>query len=108
MRRNRDMSIADPSIGVDDILLRFERAAAGARVPDLAGFLPPADSPCRAEAVRELARVALELRWERGEQPDPGDYLDRYPELADPEARAAVLYEDFRQRLLAGDRPSRD
>ena len=103
------MSVTDLSAVIDDHLLAFERAAAaGPRVPDLDPFLPPNGDPARAEAVRELARVALELRWARGERPDPHEYLDRYPELADPDARADVAFEDYRQRLLAGEPVSRD
>src|SRR5262245_17366366 len=95
--------------GIDDRLLAFERAAAGApRVRDLDSFLPPPGDPERVEAVRELACVALELRWARGDRPNPADYLKRYPELDEPEIRAAIAYEDYRQRILAGDRPSRD
>jgi serine/threonine protein kinase/tetratricopeptide (TPR) repeat protein len=97
------MSVTDLSAVVDDRLLAFERAAADTRVPDLDPFLPPPGDPARAEAVRELVRVALELRWGRGEQPDLNEYLDRYPELHDPEAKAAVAFEDYRQRLLAGE-----
>jgi eukaryotic-like serine/threonine-protein kinase len=103
------MSVSDLTAVVDDRLLAFERAAAAAaRVPDLDPFLPPPDDPARAEAVRELARVAIELRWTRGERPRLEDYFNRYPELAGPDARAAVAFEDYRQHLLAGDRVSRD
>jgi eukaryotic-like serine/threonine-protein kinase len=94
---------------IDDRLLAFEHAAAAApRVPDFDSFLPPPGDPDRIEAVRELARVALELRWSRGDRPNLKDYLARYPELGDPEARAAIAFEDYRQRILAGDKPSRD
>jgi eukaryotic-like serine/threonine-protein kinase len=94
---------------IDDRLLAFERAAAASpRVPDLDSFLPSPDDPDRIEAVRELVRVALELRWGRGDRPNLADYLARYPELGEPEARAAIAFEDYRQRILAGDKPSRD
>ena len=101
------MSATDLWIVVDECLLAFERAAAAdPGVPDPDPFLPPPGDPNRAEAVRELVRVALELRWSRGDRPDLRDYLTRYPELADPEATAAVAFEDYRQRLLAGERAS--
>lgn len=102
------MSAADLSAQIDDALSAFENAAASTRVPDLEPFLPPAGNPARQEAVRELTRVALELRWARGERPDPDEYLARFSELSEPSAIAAIAFEDYRQRFLAGDRPSRD
>ena len=94
---------------IDDRLLAFEQAArSGTSVPEVDPFLPPSGDPDRPEAVRELVRVALELRWSRGDRPNLADYLERHPELAEPEAIAAVAYEDYRQRVLAGEQPSRD
>jgi eukaryotic-like serine/threonine-protein kinase len=102
------MSHLGLSSEVDDLLLAFENAASATRVPDVEPFLPPPGDPIRPEAVRELARVALELRWARGERPDPAEYLARFPELADSDALADLAFEDYRQRVLAGDRPSRE
>ena len=103
------MAVTDLSAVVDEHLLAFEQAAAtDPGVPEIDSFLPPPDDPARAEAVRELARVSLELRWTRGEHPDLQVYLDCYPELNEPEAKAAVAYEDYRQRLLAGEPASPD
>ena len=62
------------------------RSGRGPSVPDLDSFLPPPGDPTGAEAVRELARVALELRWAPRRSADLDDYLARYPELTDPEA----------------------
>ena len=50
----------------------------------------------------------MELRWSRGERPDPAEYLERFPELADSLALAEIAFEDYRQRVLAGDKPSRE
>jgi serine/threonine protein kinase/Flp pilus assembly protein TadD len=97
------MSETDLSAVVDEHLVAFERAAADGRVPDIDPFLPPEGDPARGEVARELVRVALELRWARRDHPRLQEYLDRYPELADPEATAAVAFEDYRQRLLAGE-----
>ena len=94
---------------IDDRLLAFEQAArSSTKVPELDPFLPPPGDSDRPEAVRELVRVALELRWARGDRPNLAEYVKRYPELAEPEALAAVAYEDYRQRVLAGEQPSRD
>ncbi len=103
-----DVSLPDRSAQIDEVLLAFENAAASTRVPDVEPFLPPPGDPGRAEAIRELARVALELRWMRGERPDAAEYLARFPELADRVAAAEVVFEDYRQRILAGDAPSRE
>jgi serine/threonine protein kinase/Flp pilus assembly protein TadD len=102
------MSPLDLSSQVDGLLEAFENAAVSTRVPDLEPFLPPAGDPARAEAVRELVRVAIELRWSRGERPDPEEYLDRFPELAESAALAEVAFEDYRQRILAGEQPDRE
>lgn len=102
------MSPLDLASQVDGLLEAFENAAASTRVPDLEPFLPPSGDPARTEAVRELVRVAIELRWARGERPNPDEYLDRFPELADSVGLAEVAYEDYRQRILAGERPDRE
>lgn len=102
------MSPVDVSSRIDSLLQAYEAAAASTRVHDFEPFLPPPNDPARAEAIRELTRVALELRWTRGERPDPSEYLSRFPELNDSDAIAEIAYEDYRQRILAGDRPSRD
>ncbi|MBO0699633.1 MAG: hypothetical protein J2P46_14655, partial [Zavarzinella sp.] len=102
------MSVVDLSSEIDGRLLAFERAAADTAVPDLEPFLPPPGDPTRPEAVRELVRVALELRWARGERPDLDEYLDRFPELKTSAAMAEVAYEDYRLRLQAGEARSPD
>jgi tetratricopeptide (TPR) repeat protein len=102
------MSPLDLTSQIDGLVEAFENAAAATRVPDVEPFLPPPGDPARSEAVRELTRVAMELRWARGERPDPAEYLDRFPELADSVALADIAFEDYRQRILAGERPSRD
>src|SRR5215208_4516537 len=99
------MSVLDLSSEIDDRLLAFERAAADTIVPDLEPFLPPPGDPARTAAVRELVRVALELRWARGERPNPDEYLNHFPELADPAAVAEVAFEDYRLRVQAGECP---
>src|SRR5262245_43917200 len=107
IRKDRDMPVLDSSVALDALLLAYERAAAGPNLPDLESFLPHPDDPGRTEVVCELVRVDMEFRWSRGKHPDLGGYLSRFPELSEPPARAAVAYEDYRQRALAGGGPSR-
>jgi eukaryotic-like serine/threonine-protein kinase len=102
------MPVADSSVSLDALLLAYERAAAGSNLPELDSFLPPPGDAGRAEALCELARVDMELRWARGQQPDLDHYLSRFPELTEPSTLAAVAFEDYRQRALAGGRPSRE
>ncbi|HVK10825.1 MAG TPA: protein kinase [Gemmataceae bacterium] len=100
------MPVSELSI-IEARVTAFERAVSESRDTDFDDYLPPPGDPTRGPTVCELARVDLELRWSRGERPDLGRYLDRYPELHDPSALAEVAFEDYRQRLIAGDLPDR-
>lgn len=102
------MIVPDVSAHVDELIRSFEEAAAGQELPDLERFIPPPGDPARAEAICELVRVELEMRWSRGQRPKLDEYLERYPELTADDALAAVAFEEYRQRVLAGERPARE
>src|SRR5438105_2366661 len=82
----------------------FESACVQGAEPDLAGYLPAADHPLRAEVLRELVRVALEHHSQRGQPVRADDYLRRFPELAgDGDGLAAIAFEEYRLRRQAGE-----
>lgn len=56
-----------------------------------------------AEAIVELIRIDIELRYERGLSIDLGDYLNRFGMLHDrPERVAEIAFEDYRSRSANG------
>src|SRR5262245_34130274 len=68
---------------------------------DLDKFLPSRSAPGFAPTLLELARVDIELRWNRGVPAPLSAYLDRYPELTAPTALADLAFEEYRARLRA-------
>jgi serine/threonine protein kinase/tetratricopeptide (TPR) repeat protein len=57
--------------------------------------------------LRELVRVDIEFAWRQGRPRLTEDYLAQLPALReDPAGIAAVAYEEYRQRQLAGQGPS--
>ncbi len=59
--------------------------------------------------LASLVRVDLRERWRRGECPDVGDYLARFPVLAaDPELAVDVIYTEFLIREACGEQPAID
>ncbi len=71
---------------------------------ELENFLPAPTHPLRPAVLRELVRVDLEYRWQRG-CPRPLDYyLGRFPALRDdPEAMHSITFEEYRLRRQAGE-----
>src|SRR5437879_6446541 len=65
---------------------RFRKAWEGvtpsAGAPDLSDFLPPPENSLRHDALLELIRIDLAMRW-RGQQPiGLEEYVERFPDLA--------------------------
>ncbi len=55
------------------------------------------------EAIVELIRIDIELRYERGLSIELGDYLDRFTILRDrPQRVAEIAFEDYRSRSAKG------
>lgn len=94
----------------EEVLDEFESALAGRGSVDLADYLPsPADAAYRI-VLRELIRIDLDFRWRKRRRPIPlAGYRHRFPEaFADAKDRAAIAYEEYRLRVLAGETPSRE
>jgi serine/threonine protein kinase/Flp pilus assembly protein TadD len=73
---------------------------------DLAAFLPPPDHPLYLAVLGELVRIDLERAWAAGRRKRAAEYAARFPAvLANPSLLAAVAFEEYRQRVRAGERP---
>jgi serine/threonine protein kinase len=103
--------LAPPAVPIDlDARIEaFERAWDGDNSPSLNDFLPSADDPDYAQVLAELVRVELEFLWKR-RTPRPVEiYLARFPILqSDPELLGGIAFEEYRQRLQAGESVSPD
>ena len=89
---------------VDEFVEQFDLAWDGAAVPDIADFLPVAEHPQYRETLRELIRVDLEFRWQRGCAKSIDEYRRDFPELlADAESLSQIAFEEYRARRHAGE-----
>jgi hypothetical protein len=71
---------------------------------DFAAYLPPPGHPLYLAALGELARVDLERAWASGRPKRVADYTARFPAvLSNPTLLAAVAFEEYRQRVRAGE-----
>jgi tetratricopeptide (TPR) repeat protein len=68
---------------IDAVCDRFEAAWHGGQTPDPSSYLADAPERLRQPLCRDLLRLDLQYRRERGEQPDARDYRQRFPELAE-------------------------
>ena len=66
---------------IDAACDRFESAWRAGQAPDLASYLAEAPVELRLFLFRDLVRLDLEYRRERGEQPDALFYASRFPEF---------------------------
>ena len=65
---------------VDAVCRRFEAEWRDGSEPRIEDFLVQAEPPQRAALFRELLALEVELRRDRGEQPDPHAYRARFPD----------------------------
>ncbi len=85
---------------------RFHAARQAGQSTDLEQFLPPAGTPIRRLALRELVLIDLETRWRQGQLISLEHYLERFPELGPAEALPVkLIYEEYQVRHRHGDRP---
>ena len=82
------------------LIARFESACWRGPWPSIADYLP--DDEDRLPVLVELIHADIELRHRFGEPITPGDYLDRYPELAERPRAAREIAEALEQ---AGSAP---
>src|SRR5262245_2584644 len=87
---------------VDAICRRFEAAWRAGENPHIELRIEDIDEPGRAVLVCELIALERELRAERGELPEPSEYLQRFP------AFAHVVETAFDDQRLPGDDTQRE
>ncbi len=63
---------------VDAVCQRFEADLRDGYAPRIEDFVAQADPPQRVALLRELIALDVELRRDRGERPDPGEYRARF------------------------------
>src|SRR5205823_618138 len=97
-------ALADADL--DQFVEVFEAARRHHAAADLGPFLPPPGHPLYLPVLRELVRVDLDYGWAGGAPTPLAEYRRRFPALfADAATARAVVWEDYRQRRLAGEEP---
>lgn len=71
---------------------------------DLNDYLPAPGNALRLDALHELIKVDMEMRWRRSTPVVLDFYLDKYPELgSNRDIAPRLIYEEFRIRREYGD-----
>ncbi len=97
-----------PRPALEEYVAAFEAARARDEDTDPADFLPPPDDPLRLRVLCELVRIDLEFGWERDRLRPLAHYQAAFPALfQDSEYTQRVVFEEYRLRLQAGERPAR-
>jgi serine/threonine protein kinase/Flp pilus assembly protein TadD len=87
----------------------FESAWKKMGIAAVHDFVPPQDDPAYGSVLCELVRIDIEYHWSRGDRRGLDDYLSEFPILRrDPELLQQIAYEEYRQRLQAGETVDRD
>ena len=102
------VSPASPTIDsvpdLNHLVGEIERAWQDEGAANLAAFLPDPDHPHYHRIACELVRIDLEMRWTRGMAKPLEEYRRDLPHLfGDRAALQDVAYEEYRQRVQAGD-----
>ncbi len=103
--RNLDPVSAD-WLKVESAVVAFEESTR--RGPDaVRDHAPPADHPLHLPVLCELVRADLEFAWAGGVPRFVDDYRAAFPALfASPDHLRQVVFEEYRLRQQAGDRPT--
>src|SRR5262245_43293223 len=86
---------------------KFELAWRQKNPGPIEDFLPAADSPHFQATLEELVQIDLEMRWkaEAAAPPRLESYLERFPQLDQPEHVMRLLQQECRIRTQRGERP---
>jgi serine/threonine-protein kinase len=94
---------------------KFQSAWWNGPSPAIEHFLPPTGQPNYLATLEELVHIELELRWKAaGEHTDAEErpagleveaYLERFPELNQPDIVRRLLQQEYRVRHAYADRP---
>src|SRR4051812_9003300 len=92
---------------LQDLADRFEEAGQRGESIDWEQYLPPAGDRLRPVALHELIKIDLEIRQRRHQGLRLETYLQKFPELGQPQALSPrLIYEEYRTRQLYGDKPA--
>ena len=106
---NSMMPTLEPYVELDHWICEFERAWQEMGGAALADFLPDKQHPQFARILCELVCIDLEMHWSRGKHKRLSDYRADWPQLFLNESVIRELaYEEYRQRIQAGDRVDRN
>ncbi len=98
----------EPEYSLDDAVRSFElylEGHQGSALAQLGDYLPAIDHPQYIETLVELIRVDMEMGWSHGQPTLVSEYMERFPLLrTEPKSLELICFEEYRQRLLAGDR----
>lgn len=86
--------------GLETVVQYFEQAWLRGERPALDDLLAHVDGNHRLPLLVELVHIELEFRLKSGEAARVEEYLQRYPELSQPEIVAALIASEYRQRCL--------
>src|SRR5207244_4301137 len=96
-------------VRLDEFVAAYEAAWDAAGHASIRQFLPETTHALYDQVLRELLRVELELVWQAGLTPRLDAFRSEFPNLfQNKQALADVAFEEYRQRLQAGERPSPD
>jgi tetratricopeptide (TPR) repeat protein len=94
---------------VEQVIDQFEEAWLRGQRPELAAFLPPDGSSRRKPLLVELAHIDLECRIKAGDKvPLVETYLEKYPELSDPDAAVSLIAAECERRWPGEPRVTRE
>lgn len=92
---------------IDKYLDAFESIYHRDGFASLEDFLPGTAHPFYLQILKELVRIDLEYRWDRNEPWSAAMYFEKFPELrVEKTVLHDIAFEEYRQRQLAGQRPS--
>ena len=88
---------------------QFERAWETDCPKSIEQILETVPAEFRRDVLVELIRIEMELRFQKGESISTRACLDRFPQLeSDAVAIADIAFEEYRQRVRAGESVDRD
>jgi eukaryotic-like serine/threonine-protein kinase len=88
---------------LDDFVRAYEAAWACVERAELKAFLPERSHPLYRSVLREVVRVDLRFRWDRGQPIPLEEYRTSFPDIfSDREILHAITFEEYRLRSQRG------
>ena len=88
---------------LDDFVRAYEAAWACVERAELKAFLPERSHPLYRSVLREVVRVDLRFRWDRGQPIPLEEYRTSFPDIfSDREILHAITFEEYCLRSQRG------